>query len=287
MPSQLWQHPLIVVCCALALLLVGRVLAGGVVVHAAAIHSAEAEPDGSRPVGAEEPLALIYLPVVVNKSARLFEEMVVIPAGAFQMGCAPASGVCEVNEPPVRTVTLARFSIDRFEVTNERYAACVAAGGCTPRNSQVSTVAHAPVGFVTQAQAAAFCAWDKKRLPTEAEWEKAARGTSGNLYPWGAAAPTCDLANHQSLVTGFPCEFGGSVVGSYPDGASPFGLLDMAGNIAEWTSSSEAPSGGNGDSFIIKGGSSASFPSDLRSSARQVVGGEFVSGNFGIRCARE
>ncbi len=242
---------------------------------------AEAEEPAS-PTGNAGPSALIYLPLIQGEQRRVFEDMIVIPAGLFEMGCDPASGKCEINEGPLRTVNVGHFSIDKFEVTNARYAACVAAGGCTAPNSSLSSGPEFPVGFVTQKQAAAYCLWDEKRLPTEAEWEKAARGLDGRTYPWGEEAPTCDLANFQSLVTGFSCEFPGSPVGTYPDGASHFGVMDMAGNVAEWTSTTEPLLGGTGN--IMKGGSFASFPNDLRTSARLNAGEGFLAQHIGFRC---
>jgi formylglycine-generating enzyme required for sulfatase activity len=141
-------------------------------------------------------------------------------------------------------VNLDAYDIDKYEVTNARYKACVDGGGCTApgyssSNTRPSYYGYAaydnyPVIYVDWNQATAFCAWEGKRLPTEAEWEKAARGSSNtHIYPWGDEHPACTLGNF--AVNGY-CVGDTSQVGSYPSGASPYGALDMAGNVWEWVS---------------------------------------------------
>jgi formylglycine-generating enzyme required for sulfatase activity len=179
------------------------------------------------------------------------EREILIPAGSFQMGCDssnPAENGCnnwwQTDELPLHTVTLSAYSIDKYEVTNARYKACVDAGGCTAPGSVnswtrrpyygTSTYADYPVLNVTWHQASAFCAWAGKRLPTEAEWEKAARGSSDTRkYPWGNSAPDCTMLNYYNDYYGY-CVSDTSRVGSYPSGASPYGVMDMAGNVWEW-----------------------------------------------------
>ena len=221
------------------------------------------------------------VPVAANVSGVDFRfgsctSEVLIPAGTFQMGCDSSRTTCYWGEKPLHTVELPSYYIDRCEVTNARYAACVAEGGCTPpifdwsatHRPYYGTAAYGnfPVMNVNWAQARDFCEWDGKRLPTEAEWEKAGRGSSDTrLYPWGDQPKSCTLAN-LSLSNG-ACVGDAVEVGSYPDGASPYGVMDMAGNVREWVSdwysdtyytNSPAynPQGpDNGTNRVVRGGS--------------------------------
>jgi formylglycine-generating enzyme required for sulfatase activity len=191
--------------------------------------------------------------------------MVFVPAGSFLRGCAAADDSCFDNEQPAHSIHLAPFWLDRTEVTVAQFRRCVAAGACTDAGlgehagSRTTSVVPGkghntthfdppapsstcnytaqgredhPINCVSWDQARSFCAWAGKRLPTEAEWEKAARGVDERIYPWGNAPPSC---SHVVMAGG--CGKGGTApVGSRPGGASPVGALDMSGNVTEWVS---------------------------------------------------
>jgi formylglycine-generating enzyme required for sulfatase activity len=166
-------------------------------------------------------------------------EMVYVPEGNFIMGDDEGYDW----EKPEHEVYLNGYWIDKYEVTNAQYAACVAEGSCTLPAMQrsftrmeyyeVEEYANFPVLHVDWFQAEAYCQWTGGSLPTEAQWEKAACGTDGRTYPWGEESPSCDLAN---LTIGAECIGDTTAVGSYPTGASPFGAMDLSGNVWEWVS---------------------------------------------------
>jgi formylglycine-generating enzyme required for sulfatase activity len=161
-------------------------------------------------------------------------EMVEIPAGTFMMGSEDDDA--DRDERPTARIFVDTFRIDKVEVTNGHYVRCVAAGQCTvPVGGDPAERARAdqPVTILSWRQAAAYCRWAGKRLPTEAEWEKAARGPDGRRYPWGEAFEP-DRANAGHTL-------GLGPVGQHPAGASPYGVLDMAGSVWEWTSSLYRP----------------------------------------------
>lgn len=147
--------------------------------------------------------------------------MMYVPAGDFIMGWNDGSS----NEKPEHKVSLDAYWIDRTEVTNAAYGKCVSAGRC--EKAPALGEPAAPVISVPWDQAAAYCSWAGGRLPTEAEWEKAARGTDGRLYPWGNELDKTRLAQ-------FTWDNVMKPTGSYPTGASPYGVLDMAGSAFEW-----------------------------------------------------
>ena len=226
--------------------------------------------------------------------------MVLVPAGTFWMGCNEAvDDECDDDEYPYHEVYLDEYNIDVTEVTAAEYGACVAAGGCTAPSSgsyatyQVAGKESHPINYVSWYQAEAYCAWAGKRLPTEAEWEKAARGTDGRKYPWGNTAPTCDLA----VMGGCP---GATqpVCSVSPAGDSPYGLCDMAGNVWEWpadwysssyysASPAKNPHGPNSGSMRgLRGGGCDFLDAFLRLSNRYEYY-PFYDGTLGVRCARD
>lgn len=235
--------------------------------------------------------------------------MVYIPAGSFWMGCDPqATGEhCTQAEQPLHQVDLPAYLIDRTEVTNLQYAACVAAGVCAAPVSRASRLrpdyfanlafASYPVVNITWTDAQAYCAWIGKRLPTEAEWEQAARGNQdARLYPWGNEPPTCERINFLS-ANGY-CQLDPVVTGNFITGSSPFGLLDMAGNVAEWImdwfqadyyaqSPAANPTGPTqGELKVIRGGSWNSGWYDVRVDARFNALPDQADATTGFRCAQ-
>jgi formylglycine-generating enzyme required for sulfatase activity len=227
--------------------------------------------------------------------------MVTIPAGDFLMG--NPEGIGRADEWPQRSVYLDAFAIDQVEVTNERYMAFVrATGHRNPPNpygagplASANGIEQLPVVQTTWYDAKTYCSWVKKRLPTEAEWEKAARGADGRPFPWGNEPPTPER-------TTFDREWDGArtlhPVGSHPAGDSPYGIKDMAGNAREWVEDwygedyyrhapDANPSGPEkGIVRSIRGGSWHSPISDVRASARGRGGFALQTHGTGFRCAR-
>jgi len=191
--------------------------------------------------------------------------MVFIPAGDFIMGSSESDPEADDDERPQHIVYLDEFWIDQTEVTNAKYQLCATSNHCTPpmhspRFNDAKYADH-PVKGVTWSQAEAYCFWAGRRLPTEAEWEKAARGADGRIYPWGGDIPQKNLLNFDRLSGDT------TPVGSFLGGASPYGVLDMAGNVWEWVadwydpdyyinSPAENPQGpaGSGNLRVIRGG---------------------------------
>ena len=254
------------------------------------------------------------MPGIGSRWTRPADGMVMayVPAGAFEMGSLQGM----MNEKVVHTVTLDAFWIDLTEVTNGMYGACVQAGKCEApaQDAGYSDPQYRdhPVTRVSWDQANAYCEWagtdegGSVRLPTEAEWEKAARGEDGRDYPWGNEDIICSLANFtamvfypdESIITtkDIPCVGNTAAVGSLPEGASPYGALDMAGNAAEWVadwfgdypaSAVSNPSGAAPGAYrLTRGGAFDNTPTGLRAFARNAVYPDVTQNDLGFRCAR-
>ncbi len=219
-----------------------------------------------------------------------------IPAGEFLMGSTDADSQAGSYEKPQHKVTLDEYLIGKTEVTNAQYAAYAQARGLNW--SMPSGEENHPVVNVSWGDAVAFCAWATQTtgrnvtLPTEAQWEKAARGTDGRIYPWGNEAPNANLANFNSN------EKGTTAVGKYSSaGDSPYGLVDTAGNVWEWTadwyretyyasSPASNPQGPTtGQYRVVRGGGWSSYSSYVRAAYRDGVGPAFRYDNCGFRVA--
>jgi formylglycine-generating enzyme required for sulfatase activity len=214
--------------------------------------------------------------------------MALVPAGEFTMGLAPDEPLSKKN--PLRKVYLKAFYIDVLEVTNAQYHRCAAAGVCGPP-SLITDYAKAlheegkkwysdermkdyPVVGITWRQAGIYCEWAGERLPLPSEWEKAARGTDGRRFPWGnewagEKANWDDGGKADGYEKLAP-------VGTFPEGKSPYGVMDMAGNVREWV-----------DSAVVRGGSWYSRPVTLRTGD---PGHDYIverDDDMGFRCVRD
>jgi serine/threonine protein kinase len=223
--------------------------------------------------------------------------MVLVPAGSFTMGSETGYSY----EQPAHEVWLDAFYIDQYEVTNAQYKECADAGYCDPDHTPWSNLQTRidyygnpqfddyPVIYLDWSDARNYCIWRGARLPTEAEWEKAARGTDGRRYPWGNEPPDDHYANFNKNV-------GDTIrVGSYPAGVSPYGAYDMAGNVSEWVndwygadyytiSLSDNPIGpSSGEYHVVRGGAWHQTQWYLQTFVRYWSKGRSV---LGVRCAR-
>ncbi len=247
-----------------------------------------------------------FSPNVFGKSLLSMEkvqvEMIEIPSGNFIRGSAPGEG--RLDEQPKRKIYVNSFAIDKFEVSNSQYMAFIEETLHKPPlnvygKNELATeggINDLPVVQVTWHDAVDFCFWAGKRLPTEAEWEKAARGNDNRLYPWGSEPPTSKTAQ-------FDGEWDGKhtlkKVNSLPEGQSASGVFQLSGNVREWTqdwydgeyyanSPEKNPKGpGTGILKVIRGGSWRSFDSDLRVTSRGKGGFALKTHGIGFRCARD
>ncbi|MEM6990839.1 MAG: SUMF1/EgtB/PvdO family nonheme iron enzyme, partial [Myxococcota bacterium] len=238
-----------------------------------------------------------------------FNDRVHLPAGWSRMGCVEGDPDCEPDEKPTRHVFLKQFTIDRDEVTWGQYAECVEAGDCPkvdPSKCYVWTrdrgfvkgvgfdrrfiADDRPVVCVNWRAAHAYCKWSGQLLPTEAQWERAARGDTFTRYPWGDAPPTCEVAQHDG------CADTPRAVGTAAS-ESPAGARDMAGNVWEWVAdwyqedtygardNDRDPVGPPvGEVRVVRGGSFYDDPTRLRTSYRYGLSPHFAYSNVGFRC---
>jgi serine/threonine-protein kinase len=227
--------------------------------------------------------------------------MVYVPAGKFRMGSTHAELQAFNTERPQHEVDLDAFWIDKLEVTNAMYIKCVDAGKCTAPKERKSWTRisyfgnpqydNYPIIYVTRENAAQYCSFADKRLPTEAEWEKAARGTDGQIYPWGNMFDSTRLNSYEG-------DRGDTTAaGSYPGGESPYGAMDMAGNVWEWVADwygpdsykdaeTVNPTGPDWGQFsVVRGGSWRQYNGLARAASRFNVPPGFCCDSVGFRCA--
>lgn len=225
------------------------------------------------------------------------EEMVYIPPGPFIRGYDQGG----FDEAPQREIFLDGFSIDRYEVTNHQYEAFVAASGHRKagppsryaKNMARMRSANQPVVYVSHDDAQAYCAWKNKRLPSEAEWEKAMRGPDGRLWPWGNDERP-GSANWARVQDGAEVT---APAGSFQDDRSPYGVMDGAGNVMEWVADwyletayrdspeKNPPSPEYGMFRVLRGGSYTTTGGDVRLTSRNKMVPDFRDETIGFRCA--
>ena len=214
--------------------------------------------------------------------------MVLVPGATFKMGLDGGSK----SEGPAHEVSVGSFLMDKLEVTSAESRDCVEHKQCPPPgegefcNGLRPERDKHPINCVDKEAAAAFCEYRGKRLPTEAEWELAARGTDGRLYPWGDTLPNQDLVCWKRLEE----KLGTCEVGSHPAGASPYGVHDMSGNVFEWTSSPFCRYGEacDGAQLTGRGGSWGSAnPANMRATARAGGAPNHQRDLLGVRCAKD
>ena len=233
----------------------------------------------------------------VSEEVPVKEEMVKIPAGPFIRG----TDVGGFDERPPREIFLDEFLIDRYEVTNHQYAEFAAATGhrkAGPPSRYAKNVSkmrgpNQPVVYVSWDDAQTYCQWKGKRLPTEAEWEKAMRGSDGRLWPWGNVEQA-QGANWARVSDGYEAT---APVGTFTTDASPYGVMDGAGNIMEWVedwylegyyqeSSDRNPkTPDHGVYRVLRGGAYTTTGGDLRITSRSKMVPDFRDETIGFRCA--
>jgi formylglycine-generating enzyme required for sulfatase activity len=261
----------------------------------------------------KEPVESQAYPRAGNIEGKDGAPMVKVPAGEFLMGSDSTDSETSPDEHPQHKVTLGEFYIDKYEVTNGQYRAFLASvasaghAACDPAEPEGKdhrphpqswldyrmNTTNQPVVGVDWYDASSYCRWAGKRLPTEAEWEKAARGTDGRIYPWGnewesSRARASETKSKRS-----------SKVGSFPSGAGPYGAEDMAGNVWEWVHDwygeqiyeegpRENPSGpATGEMHVVRGGTFSNKPEGLRAAVRNHGYPTGRINGVGFRCAKD
>jgi len=233
----------------------------------------------------------------VSHEEPILEEMVSIPAGPFIRGTDHGG----LDERPQRTLVLSAFAIDRYEVTNYQYQQFVDATGHRKsgpparyaKNMSKMLSINQPVVYVSWEDAEAYCSWKGKRLPTEAEWEKAMRGPDGRLWPWGNAEQA-NGANWARVQDGHEVS---AIVGTVLTDKSPYGVMDGAGNVMEWVGDwygeryfeeaqeQNPPSPDHGVFRVLRGGGYATTGADIRITSRSKMVPDFRDETIGFRCA--
>jgi formylglycine-generating enzyme required for sulfatase activity len=236
-------------------------------------------------------------PEAASNEEPIPEEMVTIPAGPFVRGTMSGG----FDEQPQRTISLETFSIDRHEVTNHQYQQFVTTTGhrkAGPPSRYAKSIGkmrgpNQPVVYVSWADADAYCRWKGKRLPTEAEWEKAMRGTDGRLWPWGNQEKP-NGANWARVQDGHEVS---APVGAFQTDQSPYGVMDGAGNVMEWVADwyqesyykvapdKDPPSPEFGTFRVMRGGGYTTTGGDLRITSRSKMVPDFRDETIGFRCA--
>jgi len=234
----------------------------------------------------------------VRAKATEREGMIRLPGGEFTVGSSDSRAPS--NERPPRKATVAPFWIDKTEVTVAAYRACVDRRFCVAPTQTSASCTYGlgddelPVSCVRWKEADTFCRASGKRLPSEVEWEFAARGTLPHRYPWGGWGTSCAFAvtlkseaTFRSCGTDRP-----SRVGQHPTGATPFGVLDLSGNVEEWVADFYAESRTGtappaaGASHVLRGGGWLSTPSTSRTTSRSWGSALEAGPNVGFRCAK-
>ncbi len=227
----------------------------------------------------------------------LRDGMLKLPGGRFTMGSS--NGRAPANERPVRPEVVAPFWIDRTEVTVAAYRACVTAGTCArPARASANCTydlddPDLPVSCVHWADADAYCGFVGKRLPTEREWEYAARGSFALPFPYGVSPSCLNAVTLLSDQSGRSCVSHPTRVGTHPGGASVFGVQDLSGNVEEWTADwyvellGPGPAPRSGAAHVLRGGGWLSAPSQSRTTSRDWGSALEAGANVGFRCVKD